>query len=64
MNKLKKKVWIDASEWLSNYSEKQLKAWYQDKEKYADKRRQLIEAQDKESKKKMRKKYVKKKKTV
>ncbi|WP_270647472.1 hypothetical protein [Paeniclostridium hominis] len=59
---MKRKVWIDASDWLSDYSEKQLRAWYQDKERYKKKQKKLTEIQDKKMKKKMRKKYGKKKK--
>lgn len=59
---MKRKVWIDASDWLSDYSERQLRAWYQDKEKYREKQNKRREIKDKKIKKKMRKKYGKKKK--
>lgn len=62
VKKLKKKVWIDASEWVEGYNERQLKEWYQDKKKHKKKRDECRLNKFKEKKK--REKHGKKKKTI
>lgn len=60
---MKKKIWIDAGEWIDNYNKGQINQWHQDKVRFKEKRKKLKEIKKKEEAKKKRMKYGKKKKT-